>query len=102
MFGGFWATVFLAPVVTFALASPLFYIARKRGRRDTIRSFAIGGAAVVIFIATLAYVSEIQVEQCLEAGNPSCLDSGTPGLQLVILGAYVVASWWSAWSIADR
>ncbi len=102
MFGGFWATVFLAPLATFVLASPVFYMARKTGRKDTIRSFAIGGAVVVLFIATLAYVSEVQVEQCLEAGNPNCLDAGTPGLQLVILGAYVVASWWVAWSISDH
>ena len=102
MFEGFWSAVFLAPLILIVLASPLFYMARKKRRFDTIRSFAIGGAVVVALVAGLAQVSKVQVDQCLEAGNPNCVDAGTSGLQILIMGGYVIAAWWVAYVLTDQ
>ena len=102
MFDTFWSAVFLAPLILVVLASPLFFMARKKRRTDTIRSFAIGGAVVVAFVAGLAHVSKVQVDQCFEAGNPNCVDAGTSGLQLLIMGGYVVAAWWVTYVLSDQ
>jgi hypothetical protein len=47
----------------------------------------------------MAQISERQVAQCEAAGNPSCVDYGTSGLQLVLVFFFVVGAWWSAYSI---
>ena len=83
----------------FALASPVFLVARKRRRFDTIRSFVRGAAVVALFCAALEYSSERLVANCVAAGgNPerACVDFGSTGFQTVVLGGYAVGSWFTA------
>ncbi len=82
--------------IVLALASPVFYVAWKKGRFTTLRNFAIGALLIGVLGAALEGVSERQVEQCLAAGNTDCFDSGTIGLQLLFVILFTV----SAWSVA--
>lgn len=102
MFGGFWPDVLLTLVILAVLASPLFFIARREGRTDTIKRFLIGGAVIVALVATLAFVSDRNIEQCFNAGNRGCVDAGTTGLQMMLVGGYVVTAWWVSWVIANQ
>lgn len=82
-----------------ALATPVFLVARKRNRLDTIRSFARGAAIVALFCAALEYSSERLVANCVAAGgNPdrACVDFGSTGFQTLVLGGYAVGSWFTA------
>lgn len=102
MFGGFWTTAVIAPLILGVLASPLFYQARRLGRDDTIRRFIIGGAVITLIVASLAAVSDKNVQQCFDVGNSSCLDAGTTGMQIMFMGGYVLTSWWVARVLSEQ
>jgi hypothetical protein len=78
------------------LVSPVFVVAWRRRRPKTLRNFAIGSVIIGILCGFIVAVSERQVAQCLDAGNSDCVDAGAAGLQLVIIGAFVAASWIAA------
>jgi ABC-type enterobactin transport system permease subunit len=80
-------------------AGPLFLIARRQGKSDTMRNFLIGAGVIALVCGTMEYVSERQVAQCLAAGNNDCYDAGTIGLQLLFVGGYAVSAWISAYSL---
>lgn len=88
-------TVIITALVA-VMASPVFVVAWRRGRRDTIRNFAVGTVAIGVLCGSIAAVSERQVAQCVAAGNSDCIDAGAAGLQLVIIGIFVLASWVAA------
>ncbi len=81
------------------LSIPLWVVATRSGRRDTIRNFVVAGGAVAMLAALLEADSERKVLQCFEAGNPTCVDSGAIGMILVMAALYVVAAWFAAFSI---
>jgi hypothetical protein len=89
--------IFLALLA--ALGTPLWIVATRDRRTTTVRNFAIGATLVAVLCALMAQISERQVAQCEAAGNPSCVDYGTSGLQLVLVFFFVVGAWWSAYSI---
>jgi hypothetical protein len=88
--------------VMLALGAPVFIVSWRRGLRDTIRNFLIGGAVVALLCGVLAGVSDRQVAQCEAAGNPDCIDAGATGLQLVLIGSYVTVAWITASLIYKR
>jgi hypothetical protein len=88
-------TVIITSLVA-VMASPVFVVAWRRGRRDTIRNFAVGTVAIGVLCGSIAAISERQVAQCTAAGNSDCIDAGAAGLQLVIIGIFVLASWVAA------
>jgi hypothetical protein len=76
-----------------ALATPLWIVYWRKRRLAGARNFLIGAGVVGVVCGLLAGASERQVNQCLEAGNSDCVDSGTIGLQLVFVIVYVVTVW---------
>lgn len=96
----FVSTLLLFLLLLAVLATPLWVTAIRRQRRTTVKNFAIGAAVVAIVCGLLAQISERQVQQCEAAGNPTCVDYGTSGLQMVMVFFFVVAAWWSAYSIS--
>lgn len=93
------STFLIVTGVMLVLGSPLFVVAWRHKRTTTTRNFLIGALTVGVLCAVLSGVSERQVGQCQSAGNPDCIDSGAVGLQLVMVGIYVLATWIAAASI---
>jgi hypothetical protein len=85
-----------------ALGSPVFYIARRQQRRDTIRNFALGAAGVALACALLEVTSNRQVAQCIAAGNPDCIDAGAAGMRLLFIGGYIASAWIAAFTMYRR
>ena len=79
-----------------ALAAPLLYMAWRKEMLVTARNFLIGAGVVALLCSVLAVVSERQVMQCLDAGNSDCIDSGAAGMQLLLVGLFVVVAWFNA------
>ncbi|HET9260905.1 MAG TPA: hypothetical protein VFP42_12350 [Acidimicrobiia bacterium] len=88
-------TVIITSLVA-VMASPVFVVAWRRQRRDTIRNFALGAVVIGVLCGSITAISERQVDQCLAAGNTDCIDAGAAGLQLVIIGIFVLSSWVAA------
>lgn len=80
-----------------ALGLPLWVVAGRRRRHTTIRNYAAGGAIVVLLCATVEVASRRAEAQCEAVGNPSCYDPGGPGLQMVMLGVYLIFTWYVAY-----
>lgn len=81
------------------LGLPLWFIAWQKGRRDTIRNFAIGAAAVAVLGGVVAITSERALEQCMAANGRACLDPGSDGVQLVMVVFYLIANWFVAYKM---
>ena len=82
-----------------ASGSPLFLVARSRGRADTVRRFAGGAVLVGLFCAALEFGSERLVSQCVATGrNPAyaCIDIGATALQSIAIVSYSVVAWLTA------
>ncbi len=89
----FFVALLLFTGILLVLGSPVFVVAQRRDRKETARGFLIASGIVGLLCAIIAVGSERLVSQCEAAGNPSCLDSGAKGLQLVLVGGYVLAAW---------
>ncbi len=92
---------FITSYVIFAalalvLSSPATYVAWRKNRMATMRSFMIGAFATALPCAILEVVSERQMAQCLAAGISECLDIGRAGLQFLFVGVFAVAAWFNA------
>lgn len=83
--------------LTLVLASPVSYVAWRKGRMTTVRNFFVGALVIAVLCAVLSVVSERQVGECLDAGHSDCFDSGAVGLQLLFVGLYAVAAWFNAY-----
>jgi hypothetical protein len=99
------------PVVTFvrtalvilgilaALGAPLWFVAWRQHRRDTIRNFAVGAGVVAILAGIVAMTSERAVEQCIAANGRDCIDPGGSGVQVVLVVFYLLANWFVAYKM---
>lgn len=85
--------------VLVGLGLPLWIVAWRRRRRDTIRNFGIGAVVVAALVGIVEITSDRAVEECLAAGNPDCLDSGSAGMQLVMVAFYALVNWFVAYKI---
>lgn len=91
--------------VSLVVGAPLFVVAHKVGRVDTMRRFAGGAAFVALFCATLEFGSHRLVDQCLATGsNPAyaCLDPGSVGLQAIGVVGYGIVAWLTAVALWRR
>lgn len=82
-----------------ALGLPLWLVAWRERRRDTIRNFAIGALVVAVLAGIVAFTSQRAVEQCIAANGRQCIDPGSNGVQLVMVVLYVIANWFVAYKI---
>ncbi len=83
-------------VAALVLGTPLFRIARRKGRPEVIRRFVIGAASIGLFCGLVAAGSERLVSQCEVAGNPTCIDYGAAGFQIFALFGYALVAVGSA------
>ena len=67
---------------------PLAIIGRRKGRHRTVTRYAAGAVATGVVCALVASSSDRLVKQCEAAGNPTCVDFGATGLQMLFLGGY--------------
>lgn len=91
--------------LSFALAIPLFVVARRHGKDATVRGFVYGGIGVAVACAVLAAGTHDLRGDCDEAGynlSYACLDVGAAGLQLLLVGGFVVVAWITAYLIAKE
>ena len=89
--------------VAFALATPLFVVARRHDKPSTVRGFVYGGLGVAVACALLAAGTHDLRAACDEAGynlSYACLDVGAAGLQLLFVGGFAAAAWMTAYFIA--
>ena len=87
---------FLFGVAALVLGTPLFLMARRKGRPEVIRRFVIGAAGIGLFCGLVAAGSETLVNQCEVAGNPTCIDYGGTGFQIFALSGYALGAIGSA------
>ena len=89
----FFIALLLALAALLIAGSPIFVIAIRRGRRHTVRKFLIAAGVIGVFMAAFAAGSARLKAQCLEAGNPTCIDYGFEGFLLVITFIWVFTTW---------
>jgi len=85
------ALLFYAALLLVCTA-PVLVLAWRRRRTRTVSRFLVAGASVGLIAAGGTATSERLVNQCTEAGNSICLDSGFAGLQILLVGGYIVAA----------
>ena len=90
---------FFVTIGLWLLSVPLFYAAWRRQRSTTIRNFALSALGIGFLCGTLATVSDRQVEQCVNAGNSQCFDSGAAGMQLTLITFYLLITWITAYAL---
>lgn len=93
MAGKIIVATFAVLVLLAVLALPLWIAAARKGRTDTIRRFAITGAVIAFACGVIAGTSDRLISQCEAAGYPNCVDPGAAGMQLVVIGIYVIFAW---------
>ncbi len=74
--------------VALALWIPLAVIGRRKGRHKTVTRYVYGAIGTGVVCALVASSSERLVDQCEVAGNPTCIDFGATGIQMLLLGGY--------------
>lgn len=82
-----------------ALGLPLWFVAWKQRRLDTVRNFAIGAGVVAFLAGLVAMTSERAVQQCIAANGRACVDPGGPGVQIVLVVFYLLVSWLVAYKM---
>lgn len=93
---------FLADLLLLSVFSiPLVLVARHVGRKRLIRNFALAAAIVAAVAASIATSSEILVQQCFDAGNTGCVDFGSAGFRMLLLGGYIIAALGEAYLVAQ-
>ena len=83
-------------IAALVLGTPLFLMARRKGRPELLRKFVIGAAGIGLFCGLVAAGSERLVNQCDAAGNPTCIDYGGAGFQVFALFGYALVAFGSA------
>ncbi len=86
--------------VLFVFSAPLIFIARRRGREALARRFLIAAAVVAGLSAAIAASSEVLVERCFEAGNTGCVDFGSSGFRMLLIGGYIIVVITEAYLVA--
>ena len=95
----FVTTTFLILGILAVLGLPLWYVARREGRGDTIRNFVIGAAVVAVLSGIVALTSERALEQCAAVNGRECIDPGSDGVQFVLVTFYVIVAWFVAYKL---
>jgi hypothetical protein len=75
------------------LGLPLWFVLWRRDRLADSRNFLIAAVVVGVACGLIAANGERQLQQCLDAGNPGCVDPGSSGLQLVLVFGYTITVW---------
>jgi len=94
-----WA-VYLA--VLLVLAVPVFVVARRRRRPNTIRNVAISAVVVGGLMGLTRFTSNRLVEQCIDVGNTQCYDAGSTGILWLFAIGFTVVVWARAWNLRGR
>ena len=95
-------TQFFADLLLLSVFSiPLVLVARHVGRRSLIRTFAIAAAIVASVTASIAASSDRLVQQCFDAGNTGCMDIGSAGFRMLLIGGYILAALGEAYFVAQ-
>lgn len=89
-------------VLLLALALPVFWVARRRGRPNTIKNVAISALVVSGLMGVTRYTSNKAVEQCIGVGNTQCFDAGSTGMLWMFAIGFTVVVWLRAWNIRGR
>ena len=71
---------------------PVLIIAWQGGLSETIRRFLIAAGVIGSVLAMISASSERLVNQCKAAGNPSCIDYGATGFQLLVVIGFVLTA----------
>ena len=78
--------------VLFVFAAPLLFIARRRGRDELVRKFLIAGAVVAALTALIGASSDELVRKGFAAGNTGCVDFGSSGFRMLLMGGYILVA----------
>jgi hypothetical protein len=78
------------------LGFPVVVIARRRRRPDTAKKFVVAALVIGLILAVVSAGSAHLVARCESAGNTSCNDYGSTGLQVLAVIGFGIASWWTA------
>jgi len=89
----FFVALLLATAALVISGSPVFVVAMRKGRRQTVRKFFVAATAIGVFVAAVTAGSARLEDQCRAAGNPTCLDYGFEGFLLVIAFGWVIVTW---------
>jgi hypothetical protein len=92
-------TTLLIFVILAGLGLPLWYVAWRERRRDTIRNFVLGALVVAVLAGIVALTSERAVQQCTAVNGRECIDPGSGGVQLVLVTFYLIANWFVAYKM---
>ena len=74
---------------------PVLVIAWRHGRKKLFRNFLIAAATVAVLSAIIGASSAHLVEQCGGAGAVGaerCVDLGSAGIRVLLLGGYILTA----------
>jgi hypothetical protein len=91
MVAAFFTAFFQFTAIAVVTAIPVLVLAR-RTHRPTGRRFLIGAGACGLICGILGATSKRLVDQCLAAGNPTCVDYGTTGMQVLTVAGYALVA----------
>jgi hypothetical protein len=89
----FFSSTVLILAVLLVASGPLFYLSWERRNTRKIRNFLIGAAGVAIVCGFLSFSSKQLIAKCHDAGNTSCFDPGSTGMQAVFVVGYLIVAW---------
>ncbi len=78
---------------------PAVLVARRVQRPEIGRRFLIAVPILGLICGLISASSSRLVDQCEAAGNTQCMDAGTTGLFVIVLGAFLGTSLISAFVI---
>ncbi len=79
------------------LGAPLWIVAWRKNRLESVRNYLFAAIGVGLLCGFIAGASSRNVQQCLDAGNTDCLDSGGPGMHLIFIVLYAIVVWLAAY-----
>lgn len=89
----FLTTVLIYLGVLLACSMPAVIVARRDSyHRGVARRFLIAGLACGLVCGLVVAGSNRLVDQCRNAGNTQCFDSGATGLVTVVIGGFLLVS----------
>lgn len=86
----------VATAILLVICAPTLYLAWRKGHTKTVGRFLIAAGSVGLVLATLSGSSDVLLNQCQAVNGRDCVDAGSAGMRLTILGMFAIVAWTKA------